>query len=170
MSKQIVVAGNVLAAAKAQITDMTNAREFRRNLIVLLAADGKYNAQGIAALLQIGERTVFDAIKKISKPEERPSGVWGGYRTSILTKEEEAAFLAYFAENSVSGRIFTVSEIHRAFMEKIGKKVPASTVYRMLHRNGWKKMKPDYSQLKLDPEFTAESRKKYLKFQWMRPV
>jgi hypothetical protein len=57
-----------------KITFMTDLRKFGITVIVAPAADDKYKAPKIANILQIGVRTLFDAMKKVSDPDESPRG------------------------------------------------------------------------------------------------
>jgi transposase len=66
----------------------------------------------------------------------------GGRRNSYVSLEEEKAFLAPFFERAERGEIATVAEIQRAFEAQIGEEVDESTIYRLLHRHGWRKLMP----------------------------
>ena len=66
----------------------------------------------------------------------------GGRRSSYLSLEDERAFLAPFVERAERGEIATVAEIQRAFEAQIGQDVDDSTIYRLLHRHGWRKLMP----------------------------
>ena len=66
----------------------------------------------------------------------------GGRRNSYLTVEEEKEFLNTFFEKAQKGHIAIVMEIKEAFEEKIGAKVHKTTIYRLLERNGWRKIIP----------------------------
>lgn len=66
----------------------------------------------------------------------------GGRRKSYLSLEEEERFIGGFRKRATEGGILEVSEIKKSFEEKIGRKVPKSTVYRMLARHGWRKVTP----------------------------
>ncbi len=59
-----------------------------------------------------------------------------------LTVEEEIEFLAVFVEKAEAGKIVEVSEIIKAYEKLIGRSVGKSVVYRMLHRQGWRKIMP----------------------------
>src|SRR6266700_3300942 len=62
----------------------------------------------------------------------------GGRRRHYLTLEEEQDFLARFFAQAESGEIATVGQIWRAYAQRIGHKVDDSTIYRLLHRHGWR--------------------------------
>ncbi len=61
---------------------------------------------------------------------------------AYLKKTKEEEFLDKFKKEADKGHIATVKEIHKAFEEKIKRKVNISTIYRMLKRNGWRKIVP----------------------------
>ena len=66
----------------------------------------------------------------------------GGRRSSYLSLEEEQAFLAPFVARAKLGEIATVAEVQHAFEAQIGQTVDDSTIYRLLHRHGWRKLMP----------------------------
>jgi transposase len=66
----------------------------------------------------------------------------GGRRNVYLTWEEEERFLAPCFAAAERGEIATVAEIQRAFEAQIGQEVDDSTIYRLLHRHGWRKLMP----------------------------
>lgn len=64
----------------------------------------------------------------------------GGRRNQHLTPQQEQTFLAPFFERAERGQIATVHEIHTALQTQLGTSVHESTVYRLLHRHGWRKL------------------------------
>ena len=60
-----------------------------------------------------------------------------------MTPEQERVFLEPFKEKAIAGEILEVNDIIRAYSEALNnKKVSKSTVYDLLHRNGWRKVMP----------------------------
>jgi len=60
-----------------------------------------------------------------------------------MTLEQEQAFLEPYREKAIAGEILEVSDIISAYSVALNnKKVSKSTVYDMLHRNGWRKLMP----------------------------
>ena len=60
-----------------------------------------------------------------------------------MSPEEEKLFLEPFREKAIAGEILEVSNIISAYSIALNnKKVSKSTVYDMLHRNGWRKVMP----------------------------
>jgi transposase len=63
-------------------------------------------------------------------------------RRCHLSKDEEAEFLKPFLEIAPAGEICVAGPIKQALEELLGHPVHHSTVYRMLHRNGWREIVP----------------------------
>jgi transposase len=59
-----------------------------------------------------------------------------------LTKEEEAEFLKPFLEVAPTGELCVAGSIKEALEEFLDHSIHHSTVYRMLHRNGWREIVP----------------------------
>ena len=159
MPKPLAVSEEALSAAKAGLADMSDARKFRRSIPAVLAAGGRLSAQELADLFQAGRRTVFDAISKISHPDKRPSGTWGGRRNANPTTDGEAEFLAGFERSAALGEKPTVQEMRRAYAEKTGLNPALSAIYRLLRRQGWRKAKPDAHSPKADPKLQEKAKK-----------
>jgi transposase len=63
-------------------------------------------------------------------------------RRCYLNKTEEAEFLATFLDQATAGQICVAGRIKQALEDYLGHEVHHSTVYRMLDRNGWRKVTP----------------------------
>jgi transposase len=74
----------------------------------------------------------------------------GGRRHQYLTQPEEEQFLAPFFTLAEKGEIATMAQIQHAFEERVGHEVDASTIYRLLHRHGWRKLMPRSRHPKAD--------------------
>lgn len=61
----------------------------------------------------------------------------GGRRRQNLSADQEKQFLAPFFQKVREGTPIVVADIRQAYESTIGKKVPASTIYRLLARHGW---------------------------------
>jgi transposase len=75
------------------------------------------------------------------------------------TLEEEKQFLAPFFVQAERREIATVGQIWQAYAQHIGHEVDDSTIYRLLHRHGWRKVMPRPRHPKSDQE-TQEQLKK----------
>jgi len=76
-----------------------------------------------------------------------------------MSKEEEVAFLAPFLNKAVQDGILVAGEIKRALNVYLGREVPLSSVYNLLHRHNWRKLAPDKRRRKADVEAQAEWKK-----------
>jgi len=63
----------------------------------------------------------------------------GGRRNAHLSREQEKLFLRPFFKKAEHGGDMVVAEIKEAYETLVGRKVPKSTLYRMLSRHGWKR-------------------------------
>lgn len=91
----------------------------------------------------------------------------GGRRHEYLTVQEEQDFLAPFFERAHSGEMATCTEIQQAFEARVGHEVDDSTIYRLLHRHGWRKLMPRPRHPKASKEAKAQF-KKTLRRRWKR--
>lgn len=65
----------------------------------------------------------------------------GGIRRENMTFEQEKELLDTFKEKANSGQIIEVSEIKKAYEEKIGRKSKSNGhIYSILKRHGWRKI------------------------------
>jgi len=76
----------------------------------------------------------------------------GGRNHALLTPEEEKDFLTPFEKSAEQGGLLVANEIKEALEKRLGHKVHKTTVYRMLHRNGWRKVAPRSSHPKRNKE------------------
>lgn len=66
----------------------------------------------------------------------------GGRRSSYLSPVEEQVFLRELEPQAKRGQITTKAEVKQAFEQRIGKTVHKTTIYRLLQRHRWRKLKP----------------------------
>jgi transposase len=83
----------------------------------------------------------------------------GGRRHGYLTAEQEQEFLAPFFARGESGELVTAGEIKQAFEARVGNEVEESTIYRLLHRHGWRKLVPRPRHPKASAEEQAAFKK-----------
>jgi hypothetical protein len=69
----------------------------------------------------------------------------GGRRRQNMSFDQEAQLLKPFFQKARKGKAFVVADIRKAYQTAIGKKVPASTIYRILARHGWRPLRVDRS-------------------------
>ena len=59
-----------------------------------------------------------------------------------MSVEEEAEILAPFKERAAKGELVSVSEITRAYQDKVDHPISSGQIYYVLHRHGWRKVMP----------------------------
>ena len=101
-------------------------------------------ASEIALHTGLAEQSVHNLISQYNRfgPEVVEGPGKGGRRRSYLSLEQEAAFLEPFKQKALTGQIATTAEIKKALEKHLGHKVHKSTVYRLLKRQGWRKVAP----------------------------
>ncbi|MBU4316433.1 MAG: winged helix-turn-helix domain-containing protein [Proteobacteria bacterium] len=78
-----------------------------------------------------------------------------------MSVEEERAFLAPWAEQAKSGGVLVISVLRAALAQRLGRPVAASVAYRLLARNGWRKVAPDTRHPKSDPKIQEDWKKNF---------
>ena len=86
----------------------------------------------------------------------------GGRNREYLTFEEEQQFLEAFVARAQVGEIATTAEIQCAFETRIGREVNDSTIYRLLQRQGWRKIVPRPRHPKAQEEVQETFKKNFL--------
>ncbi len=142
--------------------------ELRKALSVLLVAEAGLDASQTSEILGISERTVFRNRSGVRHQEERRN-TWGGRRHYSMTIEEERDFLRPWEARAIEGGVLSVSPVHAALVEKLGRSIPISTTYRLLVRHGWRKVQPDTKHPKSKPVIQEEFKKTLLGL-WRPPV
>jgi transposase len=77
--------------------------------------------------------------------EKGMDAVIGNHNTSHnrrMSFEEETSFLEQFREEAESGLLISVKNILTKYEEVTGKESNTSTIYALLKRHGWRKVKP----------------------------
>ncbi|MBW2146246.1 MAG: winged helix-turn-helix domain-containing protein [Deltaproteobacteria bacterium] len=101
-------------------------------------------ANEIALHTGLAEQTVHNLISQYNRlgPGAVEGPGKGGRRRSYLSLEQEAAFLEPFKQKALTGQIATATEIKDALEAILEHKVHKTTVYRILKRQGWRKVAP----------------------------
>ena len=84
----------------------------------------------------------------------------GGRRRENLTIMEEKTIVEEFRKKTENAEILEVSKIKEYYEKRIGKKVPKSTVYRMLKRQDWRKIAPRPTHPNSSPQAIEEFKKR----------
>lgn len=122
----------------------TTGREHRRWLVVWNAFVDPRPAWEIGVHTGVSTSTVHNVISQYNRfgPKAIEGSELGRRRRAYLSKDKEAEFLKPFLELAPTGEICVARQIRSALEELLDHKVHHSTVYRMLHRNGWREIVP----------------------------
>lgn len=137
---------DVLAQAKAAIASAKTAKELREAQALVLPLEFGLSLRQTAEAIGVSLRwtcTLRTRFARIARGEEAPRQERGGRKHQNLTREEEERFLAPFLDSAKAGGVLVVSSIHQALEARLGRKVPLSSVYNLLHRHDWRKLAPD---------------------------
>jgi len=101
-------------------------------------------AKEIALHTGIAEQSVHNLISKYNRmgPEAVEGPGRGGRRRSYLSWDEEVAFLESFKQAALTGQVATAAEIKIALENLVGHTVHKTMVYKLLKRQGWRKLVP----------------------------
>jgi transposase len=143
------------------LTEVTDKGDFQRVQCVWFRAVMGLNHKQVAPLIGWSESRVKQVWSNYFKHgEEVLIGIGrGGRHRENLSVEEEKLFLKDFAATASSGEMLIVDQVHAAYERMIGHSVPKSTVYRMLDRQGWRKIVPRPRHPKNDPLQAEEFKK-----------
>lgn len=94
---------------------------------------------------------------------------WGGRRHGVLTRAEEADFVAHFEEAARQGQMVTASAMLSELARRCGKPANTTTLYRILARHGWRKVVPRPRHPDADPD-RQEAFKETSRSSWRPPA
>jgi len=145
----------LVSRAEAVVAQARNARELRAAQAVLLPAVAGTTLEQTAKVLGVGRATVARLQGWFRQRERAPIGVeprrrWGGRRQALLSEAEEKGFLASWEVRAKAGELVVLSELRMALSERVGHGVAPSVLYRLVARNGWRKVAPDTRHPKTD--------------------
>jgi transposase len=156
----------IVKRAQLAVATSTSVESLRQCQAVLLPALFGATLEQTAEVLGVGRATV--ARLQVAFRKQRPglpaaARNWGGRRQSLLSPEEEIAFLKPWLECAATGNLVVVSPIRAALAQRLGQPVKPSVVYRLLARHGWRKVAPDTRHPKSKPEVPEDWKKNSLK-------
>ena len=144
----------LVAKARQVVAHTTEVEQLRAAQAVLLPALASATLEQTAAILGVGRATVPRLQQRFREsvgPRATRPPPWGGRRKALLSVEQEAEFLAPWAEQAKEAGLLVLSPIRAALAQRLGRPVAASVVWRLLARHGWRKVAPDTRHPKSDP-------------------
>ena len=136
------------------LKSVTSKENFQRVQAVLLRMELGLGASEIAKILGLHTASVWKIHARFFREgagifESKPHG--GRYRENLSMSQERKLLKPFLRQEEKSGMLM-VSSVKTAYEKELGAKVPASSVYRMLERHGWRKIVPRPSHPKADPQ------------------
>lgn len=130
---------------------------YKRAQCVYLRSEYNYCPQQISQITGLSSDRIRHVHSLYRKYGEKViyCGSRGGRNNANMKLEEEAEFLKQYESDSISGKIITASSIHRDLESFLSKSLHQSGIYKMLQRNGWRKIlprpqHPDHDQKAID--------------------
>jgi transposase len=127
--------------------------QYRQALAVVLPLCHGMDLEETAQVLSVTPRWAswlrnrFIAGERVGETENR-----GGRHHAYLTEEEEAELLHPLAEKAAHGGILVVGQIKAHLETQLERPWALSSVYALLHRQGWRKLAPDKRHPQSNPE------------------
>ena len=143
----------LVAKARRIVARTTDTEQLRAAQAVLLPAVVSATLEQTAVILGVGRATVArlqQRLRQSARPAAAKRPRWGGRRKALLSIEQEAQFLAPWAEQAKQAGVLVLSPIRAALAQRLGRPVAASVVWRLLARHGWRKVAPDTRHPKSD--------------------
>ena len=128
-----------MATGKKKIKDVN---AYKRLMALHMRGIGKSN-QEIKDVVGFSTQYVTELVTKYIS--EGMDAILTDRRTSNnrrMSEAEEGEFLNQFVELAEAGQIITVAGILEAFEKRTGKVSNSTTIYKLLKRHGWRKVKP----------------------------
>jgi len=128
-----------LAKGKKRIKDI---KAYNRLLALRMYGMGKTNKE-ISEAVDYSVQYITELVTKYLN--EGMDAIITDKRTSNnrrMSFEQETEFLSQFIDLSEAGQLVTVKEILAKYEETTGKPSATSTIYDLLKRHGWRKLKP----------------------------
>jgi hypothetical protein len=138
---------------KEKLKQAKTKSEYQRVLCVFLRATTDLKPEHIAEMLSWNTGTVRRIQSEFIRKGDSIFCISdrGGRHNQHLTIEQEDSFLAPFIEAAHEGGVIVATDIKKRYEELIGRKVPKSTIYRLLARHDWRQIVPRPRHPKADP-------------------
>lgn len=129
-----------IEAAKTAASEAKTLSQLRQCQAILIPALTGAGLDVTSEIIGLGRNRVCVLRREFRANKFRPveaSEKRGGRHHQLMSVDEEKQFLAPWIEKAGQGGVLVVPPIHAAFKQAVGRKVPKSTIYRLLARHGW---------------------------------
>jgi transposase len=162
MKKSLLVDPLNSDAIRLKMSTIKDVKVYRRYQVILFLSQGK-TPEEVSALTGFTPRHIRNLGKLFKENGLEGFGADGrkGGNNRLLTNEDASAFLSDFEKEAIAGHILTVKEMSAAYDEKVGITHKShSAFYRLIHRMGWRKIKPRGKHPKKASDEVIETSKK----------
>jgi transposase len=169
MARPRRIDSDVVKQAQLLASRTDDIQELRMAQAVLLPALAQMTLKAAAKVIGVGRATVARLQRRFRRRQGNAQPAprrWGGRRRALMKLEEEQAFLAAWKPKAEQGQLVVVTPLRVALEEKLGRQVKPSVVYRLLDRQGWRKVAPDTRHPKAKPAVQEEWKKKRSPKSW----
>ena len=170
--KVAVFSSEEMERASEYVSDLDLTSKGVGGLVVLLMKELGLRGGRIASLLRISGSSVDRIVSRFRRQQLSVRANPGGGRNHFrMTVEEEAEFLASFSERAQRGELVTIDAFAEALEARFNGNVRRNYVYKLLRRNGWRKVSPDKAHPKNDAAKMDEFKKKHFRarYCWVPP-
>ena len=136
-----------LASARELLRTARTADELRKAQAVLLPLELGMSLEETAKAIGRSIRSTCSMRTRycrVARCEEKAPQTKRALRNrAITTLEREAQILDQVLEKAAQGGVVVIPRLKEKIEKQLGRRVSLSTIYRMLARNGWRKLAPD---------------------------
>ena len=137
---------NKRVAKRLEVLELRYARKSNAEI----AEKTGFNKLYVTTLIQTYKRQGLEEYIRIKQTSHRRN----------LSEEEEAKVLAQCEEEAESGKVLTAETVRRKLEEQLGRETSTNYVYRVMERNGWRKVMPRSRHPKAASQEEQDSSKK----------
>ena len=133
----------------AKRLEVLELRYARKNNAEIAEKTG-FNKLYVTTLIQIYKKQGLEEYIRIKQTSHRRN----------MSEEEEAKVLAQCEEEAEAGKVLTAETVRRKLEERLGRETSTNYVYRVMERNGWRKVMPRSRHPKAASQEEQDSSKK----------
>ena len=137
---------NKRVAKRLEVLELRYARKSNAEI----AEKTGFNKQYVTTLIQTYKRQGLEEYIRIKQMSHRRN----------MSEEEEAKVLAQCEEEADAGKVLTAEAVRKKLEEKLGRETSTNYVYRVMQRNGWRKVMPRSRHPKAASQEEQDSSKK----------
>jgi len=155
-----------IEAIEKGMKEAENASDFKRYQTFYLRLKKELPVEKISEITGLAKSTIRNLHSRCRQKGTKAikTRKRGGKHNYYLTLEEERKFLKSLEKEAYKSGRLNVKTVHAAFEEKVGTRVALYTVYKLLHRHGWRKIVPRPRHPKADKKAQDVFKKKLEKY------